>query len=283
MKPLKVLVLCHVAFDVRSRNGTLFCHIFIVPSGESPISNSWVVHRAVPLSLYKIPEAEAVNLLGGSTKQGGGSVGGGSVGGGSVGGAAPSSSGSNDTASTTQDTTDTGATESTTKKSKSSSSSDEKPSPHLKPRLTLEIVTDLDVLDRHALPGEFVNAQLLSASPENEYLPILMVNDLTVTHKSLLRIKKESKEMEFTLQYNPASFGKVRFSLHIIDAMAQMATLGFRDKDTDEFKSLVTDTDFKLLLLTMAVSCLHLIFDFLAFKNDISHWRQKKSMAGMAR
>ena len=160
---------------------------------------------------------------------------------------------------------------------------EEKPRPHLKPRVTLEVVTDLDVLDRHALPGEFVKAQLLATSPENEYLPILLVNDLTVSHKNLVPIKKESREMETTLEYNPASFGKVRFVLHMIEAMAQMANLGFRDKDTDEMKSLVTDTDFKLLLLTMAVSCLHLIFDFLAFKNDISHWRHKKSMAGMSR
>ena len=69
----------------------------------------------------------------------------------------------------------------------------------------------------------------------------------------------------------------------MMEAIEQMGSLGFRDKDTDEIKTLITDTDFKLLLLTMAVSCLHLIFDYLAFKNDISHWRHKKSMAGMAR
>jgi len=145
------------------------------------------------------------------------------------------------------------------------------------------VVSELHVLDSRALPGEFVHAQLLVSSPENEYLPILHVNDLTATHKNLLKVKKETKEMEIRVDYNPVTFGKVRFTLHMMEAIEQMGSLGFRDKDTDEIKTLITDTDFKLLLITMAVSCLHLIFDFLAFKNDISHWRHKKSMAGMAR
>jgi len=268
-KPINVTI----PSKVRSKNGTLFCHVFIVPSGESPISNSWVVHRAFPLTLYKIPEAEAVNLLGTSVKSGESSGASSDASGGASSGPA---SAPNNASSTTPPPPAPSPKKMTT-------TDDDRPTPHLKPRLTLDVVTDLDVLDRHALPAEFINAQILATSPENEYLPILLVNDLTVMHKKLQRVKKESKEMEFTLEYNPATFGKVRFTLHIMEAMDQMTALGFREKDTDEFKSLVTDTDFKLLLLTMAVSCLHLIFDFLAFKNDISHWRQKKSMAGMSR
>jgi len=37
-----------------------------------------------------------------------------------------------------------------------------------------------------------------------------------------------------------------------------------------------------LLALTMAVSMLHSVFDFLAFKNDIGFWRDNKSMEGLS-
>jgi len=228
---------------VRSKNGTLFCHVFLAPFNESLVSNSWVVHRAFPLSHYKEPEAEAINLLGSKDS--------------------PKVEPSLD--------------------SKKDAKNGDPPVPHLKPRLSLDVVTDLNVLDRYALPPEFLNADILIMSPENEYLPVLFVNELTATYKSLIRINKEDKEIEINFEYNPVSFGKLRFLLHMTEALKQMEGLGFRDKDTDEMKTLVTDTDFKLLLLTMAVSCLHLIFDFLAFKNDISHWRHKKSMAGMSR
>ena len=37
-----------------------------------------------------------------------------------------------------------------------------------------------------------------------------------------------------------------------------------------------------LLAVTMVVSCLHTVFDVLAFKNDISFWRNNKSMKGLS-
>jgi len=155
---------------VRSKNGTLYCHVFVVPFNESPVSNSWVVHRVFSLTKYKIPEAEAINLLGST----------------------PSPESPHSTAK---------------KKPSKLSWLDEKPVPHLKPRLNLEIVSDLDVLDRYALPAELVHADLLHVGPENEYLPILMVNELTTTDKSLLRVKKELREMEINLEYQPVTFG----------------------------------------------------------------------------
>ena len=41
------------------------------------------------------------------------------------------------------------------------------------------------------------------------------------------------------------------------------------DRDTDELKRMLTDTDPWLLGLTMVVSILHSVFDMLAFKNDV--------------
>jgi hypothetical protein len=54
------------------------------------------------------------------------------------------------------------------------------------------------------------------------------------------------------------------------------------DRDTDEIKRMLTETDPWLLGLTMVVSVLHSVFDFLAFKNDIAFWKSNKSVEGIS-
>ena len=50
----------------------------------------------------------------------------------------------------------------------------------------------------------------------------------------------------------------------------------------DEFKRIYVETDPILLAVTMVVSVLHTVFEFLAFKNDISFWNNKESMEGIS-
>ena len=52
--------------------------------------------------------------------------------------------------------------------------------------------------------------------------------------------------------------------------------------DLDELKRIFVETDTILLTVTAVVSVLHTIFEFLAFKNDISFWSQKDSMEGIS-
>eukprot|EP00004_Rigifila_ramosa_P016486 TRINITY_DN3919_c0_g1_i1.p1 TRINITY_DN3919_c0_g1~~TRINITY_DN3919_c0_g1_i1.p1 ORF type:complete len:355 (+),score=80.97 TRINITY_DN3919_c0_g1_i1:864-1928(+) len=59
-------------------------------------------------------------------------------------------------------------------------------------------------------------------------------------------------------------------------------TMGSSEKETQEFKRMLLETNPYLLGLTFAVSLLHSIFDFLAFKNDIQFWRTNKSMEGLS-
>lgn len=50
----------------------------------------------------------------------------------------------------------------------------------------------------------------------------------------------------------------------------------------DEMKRMFIETDPILLTVTMIVSILHTVFEMLAFKNDISFWKNKDSMAGIS-
>ena len=50
----------------------------------------------------------------------------------------------------------------------------------------------------------------------------------------------------------------------------------------EEFKRVLVDTNIYLLSTTAIVSVLHMIFEMLAFKSDISHWRNKKDNVGIS-
>jgi len=52
--------------------------------------------------------------------------------------------------------------------------------------------------------------------------------------------------------------------------------------ESDDFKRMLVETNPYLLAVTFAVSILHSVFDFLAFKNDISFWKNNKSMEGLS-
>lgn len=47
-------------------------------------------------------------------------------------------------------------------------------------------------------------------------------------------------------------------------------------------KRMVLEADPILLAVTMVVSLLHTVFEVLAFKNDISFWKEKDSMEGIS-
>ncbi|TPP63626.1 Cleft lip and palate transmembrane protein 1 protein [Fasciola gigantica] len=63
---------------------------------------------------------------------------------------------------------------------------------------------------------------------------------------------------------------------------ACISLTGLRPKDIDEVRSLLVDTNFYFLLTTIFVSVFHLLFDFLAFKNDIAFWRKTNNTAGLS-
>ena len=61
---------------------------------------------------------------------------------------------------------------------------------------------------------------------------------------------------------------------------AQAAVHG--DEMVEEMRRMLLETNPWLLGLTAFVSVLHTLFDFLAFKNDISFWKNNKSMKGLS-
>uniref|UniRef100_A0A4W3KJ81 Lipid scramblase CLPTM1L n=1 Tax=Callorhinchus milii TaxID=7868 RepID=A0A4W3KJ81_CALMI len=159
----------------------------------------------------------------------------------------------------------------------------DQPAAHWRSRLTINIMTDNFTFDGSALPADVHRyLRLLQHGKQVQYLPILFLDELSNRVRDLLIINATSITLPLTICYEAISLGKLRFWTHMQEAVFSLQRFGFTEKDVDEVKGIFVDTNLYFLALTFFVAAFHLLFDFLAFKNDISFWRRKNNMVGMS-
>ncbi|KAG7317244.1 hypothetical protein KOW79_019542 [Hemibagrus wyckioides] len=157
------------------------------------------------------------------------------------------------------------------------------PVSHWRSRLTLNIVAENFMFDREAIPSDVHRyMRVYQSGKKFVYLPLLFIDELSNRVKDLVEINSSTTELPLTISYDTITLGKLRFWIHMQDAVYSLQQFGFTEKDADEIKGIFVDTNLYFLALTFFVAAFHLLFDFLAFKNDISFWKQKKSMVGMS-
>ena len=110
------------------------------------------------------------------------------------------------------------------------------------------------------IPPEIYHYIRLSPGGKS-YLPIVFVNELTMRLRDLVKINKTDETVSYDLEYSPISFGKLRLFSQFGQSLSGLHGLGFTEKDTDEVKGIFADTNLVLLLVTFAVSAVHLLFD----------------------
>ncbi|CAJ0584868.1 unnamed protein product, partial [Mesorhabditis spiculigera] len=158
-----------------------------------------------------------------------------------------------------------------------------KPIAHLRSSIPLVGLTGSPIFKARAIPHEVY--RLLETDEIDGrlvYYPLLYLNSLSFGSKNILEITPTQKEYEITVDYRPAGVGKLRLMVTATMSMMQLKSMGFNEKDLDDVRGLFVDTNLYLLGVTFLVSALHLLFDVLSFKNDISFWRQKKTMEGLS-
>lgn len=154
------------------------------------------------------------------------------------------------------------------------------PVSHWRQKITINVMNEHLALDRTAIPHDIY--RYFKASPDGDYLPVLFIDELSFRVRDLLPINKSCHQMPLSITYSPISVGKLRFWTHMLQSIETLHKFGFTEKDTDELKGIFADTNFYFLMMTFAVAAFHLLFDFLAFKNDISYWRNRKNMVGLS-
>ncbi|XP_049606677.1 lipid scramblase CLPTM1L [Syngnathus scovelli] len=242
----------NVSLPKKTRNnGTLYALVFVHQAGVTPWQDPQEVHLVAHLTAYMVPKPPEISLISREDQS--------------------------------EDVTEEARQTKQRKEEEAKRGVSEQPVSHWRSRLTLNIVGDHFVFDKEHVPNDvrrylraFQNGKKLV------YLPLLFVDELSNRVKDLLEINSTSRVLPLTISYDAISLGRLRFWIHMQDAVYSLQQFGFTEKDADEIKGIFTDTNLYFLALTFFVAAFHLLFDFLAFKNDISFWKEKKSMVGMS-
>ncbi|KAJ3150570.1 hypothetical protein HDU89_002977 [Geranomyces variabilis] len=149
------------------------------------------------------------------------------------------------------------------------------------PNVTLNIIESVDVIPPRAHPLMTKNVRI--AEDGFHYYPVFLVNDFWMLQENLMPINETVKTLNISLSYTPLPRWKYQmYQTFEENFRVQNSVMGVGSGETDEIKRLFLDTNPILLAITVIVSTLHSVFDFLAFKNDVQFWRNKKTMEGLS-
>ncbi|ONM62732.1 Transmembrane CLPTM1 family protein [Zea mays] len=129
-----------------------------------------------------------------------------------------------------------------------------------------------------------VSFNYLNVDPATgDYYPTVFFNEFWLLRDKLIALNESVKELPLNLEVGPISMTKWQFFLQIEQSFQVHRSYGsMLEGEADELKRVFLEGNPYLLGLTMIVSLLHSLFDFLAFKNDIQFWNKNKSMEGLS-
>jgi hypothetical protein len=154
--------------------------------------------------------------------------------------------------------------------------------PYLKPNITVNLVDDFTKYSQNAVPPNIAPYMIVEKSTGN-YYPTIYFNEFWLLRDKLIQINETVKEVELHLEVGPISMTKWQLFLQIDQSFQIHRSYGsMLDGEADELKRVFLEGNPYLLVITMVVSLLHSVFDFLAFKNDIQFWNKNKSMEGLS-
>ncbi|KAI9215734.1 hypothetical protein POPTR_T045800v4 [Populus trichocarpa] len=151
-----------------------------------------------------------------------------------------------------------------------------------KPNVTINLVDDFTKYPHNAVPPNI--APYLNVEPTSgNYFPTLFFNEFWLLRDKFIAINDTVTELTLNLEVGPISTTKWQLFLQIDQSFQVHRSYGsMLEGEADELKRVFLEGNPYLLVITMVVSMLHSVFDFLAFKNDIQFWNKNKSMEGLS-
>eukprot|EP00051_Salpingoeca_urceolata_P035559 m.30319 g.30319 ORF g.30319 m.30319 type:complete len:570 (-) comp9407_c0_seq2:7-1716(-) len=162
----------------------------------------------------------------------------------------------------------------------------DKPVTHWRPRLVLRYVDDQSIFPGGQLPGDFRLPIVRQRDAKPAYQPIFYADDFGMLHRDWVPLSSNVSRPppRLRVELGPESLGMYRFLIQMSASTSLMKEqAGLTDKDIDDVKAIFTETSITYLLFTYAISILHMVFDFLAFKNDVGFWKGRENLAGLSR
>ena len=139
--------------------------------------------------------------------------------------------------------------------------------------------------------GKFVKLASVfgkDGSLQHKFYPIIFPNEFWNLKEHNVPVNSTTKTLPLKIDVYPLSFMKFQIYASMEEGMRKQAEQPgpfgqtTSTSDFEELKRMMLETNPVLLGTTMVVSMLHSLFEFLAFKNDISHWRNKKDNVGVS-
>lgn len=122
----------------------------------------------------------------------------------------------------------------------------------------------------------------------NKYLPIVLPNTLSLKSENYIEINENTTTLPLTVRIEPASLRRIMWINKFEDKVKRIneqreqqaqegnLNLAMTNEDLDSVRDILFNTNPVLFYVTVVVSFIHILLDFLAFKNDISFWKSRK-------
>ncbi|XP_072981458.1 uncharacterized protein [Typha angustifolia] len=151
-----------------------------------------------------------------------------------------------------------------------------------KPNITINLVDDFTRYPHNNIPPTVIGYLNVEPTTGN-YYPTIYFNDFWLLRDKLIQLNDTVTELPLNLDLGPISLTKWQLFLQIEQSFQVHRSYGsMLEGEADELKRVFLEGNPYLLVVTMIVSLLHSVFDFLAFKNDIQFWNKNKSMEGLS-
>lgn len=156
---------------------------------------------------------------------------------------------------------------------------------HWHPNLTINMIYDHTAWTQGAVPApldEYVEFEPTTS----KYYPIVYLNDYWNLLRDYQPINETVKKVHLSLTYQPISM--IKWQMYAAQGMrnkwsAMLGTEALENEDEQDYiKEALLETSPILLGMTVVVSIAHSVFEFLAFKNDIEFWKNRKSLEGLS-
>eukprot|EP00268_Persea_americana_P067538 TRINITY_DN930_c0_g1_i1.p1 TRINITY_DN930_c0_g1~~TRINITY_DN930_c0_g1_i1.p1 ORF type:complete len:593 (+),score=110.97 TRINITY_DN930_c0_g1_i1:118-1896(+) len=152
-----------------------------------------------------------------------------------------------------------------------------------KPNITINLVDDFTRYPRNAIPPNIAPYLNVEPTSGNYYYPTIFFNEFWLLRDKLIPLNNTVTALSLNLELGSISMTKWQLFQQIDQSFQIHRSYGsMLEGEADELKRVFLEGNPYLLVITMVVSLLHSVFDFLAFKNDIQFWNKNKSMEGLS-
>ncbi|RMZ72828.1 clptm1 domain [Pyrenophora seminiperda CCB06] len=164
------------------------------------------------------------------------------------------------------------------------------------PNFTISLIPDAGTVQYTAMhpgPRKFITLEATGARDASGqhgwYYPIVYTNTFWQLKKHMIELNDTVTTLPLNVKLN--NFAHWKFNIFAamdenLNANARAAAAGQSTpgggdgSEMEMFKEILIDSNSYLLAITAVVSVFHMIFEMLAFKNDVQHWRKKKDNVG---